>query len=1149
MAKVAGSEELLQRIRETVEEFKGYDKVHIIGGGQSYATAHELARALRRYGILAEAQLNDSAWHGPLAIVEDTQEKFEPGYDASRDGLIIILATDSRFYSSCLLDTSVYKTRNARVILVVQEGDENIEGIRAVNPDKVLVVPKAPDLLTNPSDALFSHLFAVEFAKARGTECTALVPTQEGPSLGPEERRIALIRAANAGEIAGFSMPALTGDLNEIQVFATPFFTDFGRGRPGIVVIMKNQPGIIRAISRVLAAHGLNSPETRSEPIGEMGVFRFVIEDMDYSVLTRERIVSDIRTHLTSPEGIHLVPFAKAPTLLALDSTTQESTTRAVVHAASLVQKSGIANSVPVARRDDWPFLAQLRMLIRRDWFPEFSAFAMAQLEPLMRWTLRDDTQLRRSLTLDTGEKAYIFNPMDGTTPLLTGRGGSNSYIVYGEAVKRLGAPPRCPANILAAYVPKQEAMAGAERALLNPNRRGADILETLEFIARRNGLVERDGTPDLTRLRVVVTDAHRERERIDEFSGLQTRRGLEVLRLNNGESSLPYVLRSYLPPVEGGPLTIVWTGCGGHQAFASLALTNGLENSWMSFNLISENVNNPAYQRIGYREVRESALGHPLHPYSIGQGGALDFTPEEAADIERFIERSTLPQDPSIGDILEGRYLFTPGLLVGARPTSAVIVPLTNMEAFGLSDAQPFIPGVATQVDGPMRFHVINVRGGATWIQEVPLDSREHRLPDQLAFTLPEISTDDRSTGAFRIKEGPDDSTGVSTGEHAAIDHILRNNLNRPADQIRAYAVAVNGQDIGNVRVNADAQGEFIAILAGVRERMGKDPNTNYIVQPGFKEMCEIGGVPRIGSHEGHGLAGPEGRSAYIDEGVYRRIVWFNTITMDEKVDFFTHLATHLDNPIGTDENSQVYEDRVEELAPTESVREKLKQIDAEIAKTNKRLTAETLANEDSNTLGFEEFTRSDRLQSVSTGKIGLIVPASFILENMGTREVLERLRASATDFAVVVDASNEAERRVVEMLELPIAEVVVAEPGAGKKERIDALTRRLRSRHKVIANNIGRIENPAADVHAAIAELKAMELGIHIGVPQAVEEGQLVSARGVFHDVIDAIVDPEQRRGLIFAIQLPPIEAPSADLQRGFEEYREGIAFLIKA
>jgi len=402
--------------------------------------------------------------------------------------------------------------------------------------------------------------------------------------------------------------------------------------------------------------------------------------------------------------------------------------------------------------------------------------------------------------------------------------------------------------------------------------------------------------------------------------------------------------------------------------------------------------------------------------------------------------------------------------------------------------------------------------------------------------------------TGAFRIKGEEGDSTGVTADEHKAIRRVIELSLDRPEHLMKAYAVATNGQNIGRVKVNREAGTEFASILAGVNQRLGRDANTNFIVIPGFMDVCSINNAPRIGSHEGHGLAGPDGRSAYIDEDIYRRVVWFNTITMEEKIDFFAHLATHLDNPIRPDEDPQAYEDRVEELAPTQSVREKLKEIDAQIAKVHNRGNAMLLAHEDRNTRTLNESLGSDNIRELPTGKIGLIVPASFILENMGTREVLDRLGQSAATFEVIVDAETETQRRVVEMLNLNVSEVVVTAPTVGRKDRIEALTRRLRSRG-IIQDNIGCIENPTADVQTAIAELEAMNLGIHIGVPRAAGEGQLLSVRGVFHNVIDAIVDPVQRRGLIFAIQLPVIETPSQDLQRGFEEYKEGIEFLIKA
>ncbi|MEW5957536.1 MAG: hypothetical protein AB1801_07425 [Chloroflexota bacterium] len=114
----------------------GYDKVQIIGGGQDHAAARSMARSLRRQGFMAEALYTDSAWHGPLATVG--------GPGSEHDALIIILATDPLFQSAALVDTQVYRTRQAPVLLLVPAGNEDSPAVRGVQPTAVLPVPALP---------------------------------------------------------------------------------------------------------------------------------------------------------------------------------------------------------------------------------------------------------------------------------------------------------------------------------------------------------------------------------------------------------------------------------------------------------------------------------------------------------------------------------------------------------------------------------------------------------------------------------------------------------------------------------------------------------------------------------------------------------------------------------------------------------------------------------------------------------------------------------------------------------------------------------------------------------------------------------------------------------------------------------------------
>gem|GEM_PF-1261630 len=138
VADLLADQDLVARLQTTLAPYldAGYDKFQVIGGGQDYAAATSIARSLRLRGYLAEELYTDSAWHGPLATVG--------GGDAEHDTLILILATDPLFQAAALVDTQVYRTRNAPVFLLVPAGNENHPAVRGVEATAVIPLPPVP---------------------------------------------------------------------------------------------------------------------------------------------------------------------------------------------------------------------------------------------------------------------------------------------------------------------------------------------------------------------------------------------------------------------------------------------------------------------------------------------------------------------------------------------------------------------------------------------------------------------------------------------------------------------------------------------------------------------------------------------------------------------------------------------------------------------------------------------------------------------------------------------------------------------------------------------------------------------------------------------------------------------------------------------
>jgi glucosamine 6-phosphate synthetase-like amidotransferase/phosphosugar isomerase protein len=138
VSEILGNDKYSQSVSAVLAPYiqGGYDKAQVIGGGQDFAAAASVARSLRSRGFMAESLYTDSAWHGPLATVG--------GPDGEHDTLIIILATDPLFQAAALVDTQVYRTRNAPVLLVVPEGNQNLPAVKGVDASIILTVPPLP---------------------------------------------------------------------------------------------------------------------------------------------------------------------------------------------------------------------------------------------------------------------------------------------------------------------------------------------------------------------------------------------------------------------------------------------------------------------------------------------------------------------------------------------------------------------------------------------------------------------------------------------------------------------------------------------------------------------------------------------------------------------------------------------------------------------------------------------------------------------------------------------------------------------------------------------------------------------------------------------------------------------------------------------
>jgi glucosamine--fructose-6-phosphate aminotransferase (isomerizing) len=130
------------------------DHLLFVGRGVGYPTALEGALKLKEISYIhAEGYPAGELKHGPIALVE-------PGM------LMLALATKSRTYDKVVANVQEARARDARVVAIATEGDEEI----ARHTDEVIYVPAAPELLSPMVNVIPMQLFAYYVAVERGCD-------------------------------------------------------------------------------------------------------------------------------------------------------------------------------------------------------------------------------------------------------------------------------------------------------------------------------------------------------------------------------------------------------------------------------------------------------------------------------------------------------------------------------------------------------------------------------------------------------------------------------------------------------------------------------------------------------------------------------------------------------------------------------------------------------------------------------------------------------------------------------------------------------------------------------------------------------------------------------------------------------------------
>jgi glucosamine--fructose-6-phosphate aminotransferase (isomerizing) len=150
-------EQILKREPEIAALAKRYHEKHnflYLGRGINYPIALEGALKLKEISYIhAEGYAAGEMKHGPIALIDE-------------DMPVVVLAPRDRLYEKTVGNLMEVKARNAPVIALVSEGEQNLGQMA----DSVFTIPEVPALLTPILFAVVLQLLAYHIAVLRGTD-------------------------------------------------------------------------------------------------------------------------------------------------------------------------------------------------------------------------------------------------------------------------------------------------------------------------------------------------------------------------------------------------------------------------------------------------------------------------------------------------------------------------------------------------------------------------------------------------------------------------------------------------------------------------------------------------------------------------------------------------------------------------------------------------------------------------------------------------------------------------------------------------------------------------------------------------------------------------------------------------------------------
>ena len=141
-------------IKALAAQFAAQNDVFLIGRGIDYGASLECSLKMKEISYVhSEAYAAGELKHGTISLIEDGT-------------LVIAVATQDALYEKLVSNVKELTSRGAKVLAIVMEGSEDMEGIA----DQVLYMPRTSPLFSSSLTAIPMQLFAYYTAIERGCD-------------------------------------------------------------------------------------------------------------------------------------------------------------------------------------------------------------------------------------------------------------------------------------------------------------------------------------------------------------------------------------------------------------------------------------------------------------------------------------------------------------------------------------------------------------------------------------------------------------------------------------------------------------------------------------------------------------------------------------------------------------------------------------------------------------------------------------------------------------------------------------------------------------------------------------------------------------------------------------------------------------------